>query len=187
VAELRTSGGLARTARALEAQLEHQIANHPDSLVPIQTLAVASLPLPPGARPVARRRSALAPSRCPAVDRAGRDELERGGDKSVAQSKKASPPPGSPPADAGRRRRRRRTVRRRHDHGRWGQRHRREPIGRRAARRAGKVVVAVPSYRRPRHGQRAEGAQLVGPPPQPLKRLCQPPAIRVASTSALNP
>jgi hypothetical protein len=46
--------------------------------------------------------------------------------------------------------------------------------------------VAVPGDGRPRHGQRAEGAQLVGPPPQPLKRLCQPPAIRAASTSAVS-
>lgn len=83
------------------------------------------------------------------------------------RSKKASPPPGSPPADAGRRRRRRRTVRRRHGR---SQCHRREAAGRRAARRAGEEVVAVPGDGRPRHGQRAEGAQLVGPPPQPLMR-----------------
>jgi len=82
------------------------------------------------------------------------------------QSKKASPPPGSPPADAGRRRRRRRTIRRRHGR---SQCHRREAAGRRATRRAGKKVVAVPGDGGPR-GQRAAGAQLVGPPPQPLMR-----------------
>jgi hypothetical protein len=79
-----------------------------------------------------------------------------------------------------------RTVRRRHGHGRRGQCHRREPTGRRAAQRAGKEVVAVPGYGRPRHGQRAECAQLVGPTPQPLKRLCQPSAIRAASTSTVS-
>lgn len=80
------------------------------------------------------------------------------------QSKKSSPP-GSPLPDAGRRRRRRRTVRRGR-HGR-SQCYRLEATGQRAARRAGEEVVAVPGDGGPR-GQRAAGAQLVGPPAQPL-------------------
>jgi hypothetical protein len=43
--------------------------------------------------------------------------------------------------------------------------------------------VAVPGDGRPRHGQRAEGAQLVGPPPQPLMPLVHA-FPRAASTSA---